>query len=132
MTINDLFLYCRAKIPGYPLKPKIPMIILYFYGHRTVCIYRDEDNEQACSNCNSLGVDVAVYRKYFHFFFVPIAPSGPKSAKITCPNCREPKWFKGKAALYEKATRTPLYFYTGSLIVAGITLLGVLHKIWGT
>jgi hypothetical protein len=105
------------------------MFILY--GRRTVCINSDEDNERACSNCNSNGVNVAVYRQYFHIFFLPIAPSGPKSAEITCPNCREPKWFKGKATLYEQATRTPLYFYSGLLIVAGVILLFVIHVIFG-
>jgi hypothetical protein len=105
------------------------MFILY--GRVPVCINRDVDNEHSCSNCNSNGVNVAVYRSYYHVFFLPIFPAGVKSAEITCPNCREPKWFKGQAALYEKATRTPLYFYSGVLIVAGITLLFVIHKIFG-
>jgi hypothetical protein len=33
--------------------------------------------------------------------------------------------------LYEQATRTPLYFYSGILIVAGIMLLFVIHIIFG-
>lgn len=100
------------------------MFILY--GQIPVCINRDVDKNQSCSNCNSDGVNVAVYRSYYHVFFLPLFPVGNKSAEITCPNCREQKWFKGQTALYEQATRTPLYFYTGTLIVAGIVLLAVL------
>jgi len=100
------------------------MFILY--GRRTVCIKRDEDNHQVCNSCKSIGVDVSVYREYFHLFFIPIIPSGPKNVKIYCSNCREPKWFKDYAKLYEQATRTPIYFYSGLIIFTGLIILLVL------
>jgi hypothetical protein len=103
------------------------MFILY--GRRTVCIKSDIDNHKVCNSCQSMGVDVSVYREYFHLFFLPVAPSGPKDVKINCSQCREPKWYKDAAEVYEKATRTPIYFYSGLIIVAGLIILLVIGNI---
>jgi len=97
------------------------MFILY--GRRTVCIKREEDNNPVCENCKSTGVDIAIYREYFHLFFIPVAPISPKYAKINCSHCGAPNWLKDNAKLYEQATRTPIYFYSGLIIVGLITLL---------
>ena len=105
------------------------MFILY--GRRTVCINSDTDHQKVCDTCNSMGVDVSVYREYFHVFFLPIFPSGNKNAKINCSQCREQKWYKGAAEIYEQATRTPIYFYSGMLIIAVIILLIVIANIFG-
>src|SRR5262245_57934294 len=103
------------------------MFILY--GRRTVCIKRDTDNHQVCNSCKSIGLDVSIHREYYHLFFIPVAPSGPKTAKIYCSNCREPKWLKDSAKLYEQATRTPIYFYSGLIIIAGLIILLVFASI---
>jgi hypothetical protein len=103
------------------------MFILY--GRRTVCIKSDTDNQKVCSTCNSAGVDVFIYRDYFHIFFIPTAPSGPKNTKMYCANCRERKWFKDSTTLYEKATRTPVYFYSGLIIVTALILMLVIVNI---
>jgi hypothetical protein len=97
------------------------MFILY--GRRTVCIKMETDNHQVCNSCESVGVDVLVYREYFHIFFLPIAPSGPKNAIIQCSQCRESKWYKDARKLYEQVTRTPVYFYSGLIIVATLLIL---------
>jgi hypothetical protein len=91
----------------------------------------DTDNHLACNNCKSIGVDVLVYREYYHFFFLPIAPSGPKNAKMQCSHCGESKWYKDAAKMYEQATRTPVYFYSGLIIVAAFIILLVIANING-
>lgn len=92
------------------------MFILY--GNRTALIKTEVDNHEVCGTCNGVGIDITVYRKYFHIFFLPMFPSESKDAFMHCSHCGERKWIKGKRELYEKATRTPFYFYTGIAICA--------------
>lgn len=98
-------------------------------GRRTVCIKMDTDNHQVCNNCKSIGVDVLVYREYYHIFFLPLAPSGPKNVHMQCSHCRESKWYKDAAKMYEQATRTPIYFYSGLIIIAAFIILLVIANI---
>jgi len=95
--------------------------MFFIYGKRKVKIKFNVDEHQHCGTCGSFGVDVVVFRAYFHIFFIPIFPNGLKEVYSRCSHCGERVWVREKVKLYEKDARTPIYFYTG-LILIGVLI----------
>ncbi|MBS1563882.1 MAG: hypothetical protein JST39_05810 [Bacteroidetes bacterium] len=67
-------------------------------------------------------MSVGVYREYYHFFFIPFVPFGPKSAKIWCHNCGAPFHAEAVKRHYENISRTPFYFYSFLILAIGFVL----------
>jgi len=103
--------------------------MLLLHGHRTARIKIYSDHSQACKNCRSFDLTIAVYRKYFHVFFLPIFAYGEKSAKVWCSACGES--FRSDSLLreYEKKARSPLYLYSGVLLVGLLIAGGIIAHI---
>ena len=77
---------------------------------------------------------VVVYRSYFHFFFIPVAPNGEKSVKAYCNHCRLPFRNDTMNRIYESKTKTPFYLYSFTIFFALLIVAGfAVHFIsqWG-
>lgn len=104
----------------------IPMFIIY--GKKAAKIKSDTNQQHICQNCKDFDLDIKVYRLYFHVFFIPLFPLGPKEVKIRCNNCGESKWIAPLQQHYEKVSRTPFYLYGGVILIAGIILACVVKN----
>jgi len=93
------------------------------YGRRTIRIKKYTDNRNYCKSCNSFGLNVRVYKEYFHLFFIPFFPTSDKTVKIYCNNCREPYRVDSVQMEYEKSTKTPAYLYSGLILIGSLILL---------
>ena len=93
------------------------------YGRRTARIKKYTDSQQACNNCKAFGLDVKVYRDYYHLFFIPFFPVGDKIVKIHCNSCGQPMRLDTMRNHYESISRTPFYLYAGPILVAGLILI---------
>lgn len=93
------------------------------HGRRTARIKRYTDNQQACRNCGSFDLDVRVYRGYYHAYFLPIIPLGPKSSKIRCKSCRSEIFADSLSRHYEGIAKTPFYLWTVPLLFAALIVL---------
>ncbi|MDR2010754.1 MAG: zinc ribbon domain-containing protein [Bacteroidales bacterium] len=90
--------------------------MILFYGKRKIRIKKYNDRHVKCDNCNSRGQIFSVYREYFHIFFIPIFPFGIKTINSICLKCNY--IFNGeKRDYYLSITRTPIYLYTGVILV---------------
>lgn len=87
------------------------------YGRRTARIKKYKNDTQPCPSCNFFGVNIKVYRDFYHFFFLPIIPVGINTAKIYCNNCKRQIRSNTIETEYEAKARAPIYLYTGVLLV---------------
>ena len=95
------------------------------FGRQRVRIKKYTENRHYCRSCNSFDLNVKVYKEYFHIFFIPFFPIGNKTTKIYCNNCGEPFRIETIQKQYESITRTPIYLYTGTILIASLILLTV-------
>lgn len=102
------------------------------YGKRKVRIKSYTEHSRACYHCKALDLSVAVYRSYFHIFYIPCAPSGPKDAKIYCSNCGAPMMPPDLQQKYENLTKTPFYFYIIPILAGLLVLSGVFVSLQGS
>jgi hypothetical protein len=99
------------------------------YGKRTIRIKKYTDNRNYCKSCNSFDLIVKVYKEYFHIFFIPFFPTGDKTVKIYCNNCGEPYRVYSIQKDYERSTKTPVYLYSGPILIGSIILLLLIGNI---
>ena len=98
--------------------------MLIFRGTRTARIKTYQDHSHPCVDCKNFDLTVKVYKPYFHFFFIPILPTGVKSVKIHCNSCGQPFRSDSLNKEYELKTRVPFYLSTGTILVALLILAG--------
>jgi len=98
--------------------------MLFLKGTRTARIKTYTDHEHRCDGCKDFDMTVVVYRSYFHFFFIPVAPNGEKSVKACCAGCGLPFRNDSMNRVYEKKTKTPFYLYSFTLFVALLVIAG--------
>ena len=93
------------------------------YGRRTARIKKYINNHEHCQSCGAFDLDVKVYNDYYHIFFIPVFPIENKAVKIRCRNCGN--FFRSDSLQrhYENISKTPIYFYTISVIFAGLMLI---------
>lgn len=99
------------------------------YGRRVARIKKYFANRHYCKSCNSFDLEAKVYKEYFHLFFIPFFPIGDKTVNIFCKNCGEPYRVEEVENEYQKNTRTPVYLFSGLILVAGLILLIVFENI---
>lgn len=97
-------------------------------GRRTSKIKSYDDHTAMCENCHSANVRFTVYREYFHLYFVPLFPSDIKDVKGTCLNCGARNGNRIKEE-YLLKTRTPIYFYSGTLLFASFIFLIIVFNL---
>jgi hypothetical protein len=99
------------------------------HGKRGLRIKSYTDSSQQCSNCKSFDLRVAIYRRYFHVFFIPFFPIGIKSSALWCHDCGQQFRMDSLQTQYEKNTKTPFYLYTGPILIGLLILLLVNESI---
>ena len=80
-------------------------------------IKKYDDYHIKCDNCNDFGQRFSVYQDYFHLFFIPMFPLGKKTIQSTCLKCND-GFNEEKKNHYLSVTRTPIYLYTGLILLA--------------
>ncbi len=99
------------------------------YGTRTARIKKYLHEQQHCKACGGYDMQVKVYRKYYHAFFIPVLPVGDKHVEIRCNSCGTPMMLMTIKQHYEKTTRTPFYLYTAPILLACAILMGIYANI---
>jgi hypothetical protein len=98
--------------------------MFYLKGTRTARIRIYEEHTHRCDSCRDFDMSVAVYQQYFHFFFIPVAPTGDKFIKAWCNKCTQPFRNDSMNREYEKKTKAPFYLYSFTIIVALLVIVG--------
>ncbi|HBS85258.1 MAG: hypothetical protein A2W91_15745 [Bacteroidetes bacterium GWF2_38_335] len=101
---------------------------MIIYGSRKIRIKKHDDFQIKCENCGGYEHRFYVYQEYFHVFFIPIFPSGIKTIKSACLKCSY-LFNQEKKNHYLSITRTPVYFYTGIILLAGLVFAGVIGNL---
>jgi hypothetical protein len=89
--------------------------MFFIYGKRRAKIKKTTDYIGNCTTCNSIGLEVEIYRDYYHLFWIPFIPDGDKESKVYCTKCGKPNNFNPRVKDIESTTRTPIYLYSGLL-----------------
>ena len=97
--------------------------MLVIFGRRKLRIKKYTDSQTFCPDCSSLGLNIKVYKEYFHIFFIPFFPNGVKTTSISCTNCNRPIRFDSLQKQYENSTKTPIYLYSGLIAIFCLILL---------
>src|SRR5690606_22262055 len=97
--------------------------MLVIFGRRKLRVKKYTDSQAFCPECKSLGLNINVYKEYFHIFFIPFFPNGVKSTSISCRNCNSPIRFDSLQNQYENSTKTPIYLYSGLIVSFCLILL---------
>ena len=93
-------------------------------GRRRIRVKKYDDYQIKCENCGSYEHRFTVYQEHFHVMFIPAFPSGLKSIKCVCNNCKD-TFNQEKKKYYLEKTRTPIYFYTWIIFFVGFFLTAV-------
>lgn len=99
------------------------------FGTRILRVKKYTDNRNYCKRCNSFDLNVKVFKEYFHIFFIPFFPTGDKNAKIVCNNCGEPYRIDIVQKEYERRTKSPVYLYSGLILLLSLVVLIVNENI---
>ena len=95
--------------------------MIVIHGKRKIRIKRYNDSNIKCEQCHCYGQIFSVYQEYFHLFFVPFFPLGYKIINSVCPHCKD-SFNEEKTKHYLSLTRTPLYLYTGSILIVALVV----------
>jgi hypothetical protein len=104
---------------------------MLIYGTSKWNLKRTETlHTEKCNHCNSLGtVDVHIYTKYVHVFWIPFCPL-PKEVLTECSSCKNvqtakemPAHIKEIATNLKKEVKIPFYYWLGSAALALLIFL---------
>jgi len=101
--------------------------MLIVYGRRKLRIKKYTDHSNPCSNCKAFDLEISVYKKYCHIFFIPFFPIGPKMSVLKCNSCGHQLRMDSLQTDYEKNTKNPFYLYSG-LILVGLLILLIVNE----
>jgi hypothetical protein len=99
--------------------------MLFIFGIRDALIGKYKDSDHICYPCKAYDREILVYRSYFHFCLIPVFPVGAKRFEIRCANCGDETRSENIINQYNKRTGTPLYFYSASVLVAGVAIFWI-------
>ena len=91
--------------------------MLLIYGRKKAKIKTHYDNAGKCTTCNAHDLKFDIYREYFHIFWIPFFPLGPKETIVTCTKCGHGNNSSERLENYEALTRTPIYLFSGVFLV---------------
>jgi hypothetical protein len=91
--------------------------MIFIFGEKTALIKYYSDHVGQCSNCKSFDMSFAVYKNYFHFFYIPFFPVDEKEVVVLCLKCGQSDNRNSRANHYKEIARTPIYLYTGLLLI---------------
>ncbi len=103
--------------------------MVYIYGRRKTRIKKITDYEGLCSNCNSNGLTIEIYREYYHLFWIPLFPVGAKDGIAICNKCGTRNDYNPRVIHFESNTKTPIYLYLGLMVFMSLILMGIYKNI---
>lgn len=103
------------------------------YGSRATQLAKETLTEK-CSNCGSYSIDLYIFQRYAHVFWLPFFPIG-KIAVAQCSSCKK-AWNKkefSETALYayqnlKSQTKTPVWTYAGISVIAIIIAITAISE----
>lgn len=101
---------------------------MIIFGRRTIRIKKYDDFNIKCENCGKYHQRFYTYQQYFHIMFIPFFPIGIKSVRCSCVECND-AFNQQKKNDYLSMTKTPIYMFSGGLLVIGIIVLATLGNI---
>lgn len=99
--------------------------MIIFFGIRQKKIRHTYDEKEPCTLCNSYRRQYIIYQPYFHIFFIPFFPVGKKYLVTTCHDCSMS--YRQEYDLRINATRTPLYMFSGLLLIAALFMFSFVN-----
>lgn len=122
----------KIKIYFLHLNSNNQQITMIFYGTKGAHLKSKKINGVKCGHCGEqLSHTISVYGKYFYIYWIPIFPLGKKVIS-ECDHCKatsdrkemsEP--LKLAADNVKREVKTPITYWIGSLIIAGLIAFGV-------
>jgi len=111
------------------------MVVGYFFGTGGMKLKEGRVHDIICPECDHhVSMNYVIDGKYVHIWWIPIF--GVKQKMMaTCTHCRTVYQTDGfrenikvKFDIEKKnnPTRTPIWFFTGSIIIAGLVAYGIL------
>ncbi len=96
------------------------------YGWNSKHLGEQKLEGATCPNCEGNSIHAQGQAKYFHVFWIPLFPYG-KKLTAHCDSCGEtfskkgmtPK-MKDKLGLVKSAFKTPIYLFSGSVLIAAV------------
>ncbi len=104
--------------------------MLLIHGKKTARIKMASDHHEQCKHCKAFDISVAVFRDYYHFYFIPFLPVGPKYVKAWCHACGQRFGSVAFEKEYENKATTPIYLYALPLVILLIVVFGMFANIW--
>lgn len=106
------------------------MFILH--GSKEEFLSETIDQQNACLKCRGLGIHVAHYQRYYHFFFLPAFPLG-KSLRVRCLICgaqQEHCATTALVAIHKSPAKTSLKYWLGTLfiLIVVISFYSIIRK----
>ena len=97
--------------------------MFFIYGRQKARIKKYTSHEDHCKSCKAFDIGVEVYLEYYHLYYIPVCPVGPKTATARCNSCGEP--VRQTIALEEYAAKggTPFYLFSLPILLVGLVLL---------
>jgi len=99
------------------------------FGDKTWLIKYHTDTISQCEHCKSFALSFAVSIDYFHFYYVPFCAVGEKEVNVLCLKCSEWNNTNPRKEHYKSVTRTPIYLYTGLILVLTPIVIGIVASL---
>ncbi len=96
--------------------------MLFIWGIRFARIRRFVDKDHICYPCKAYDREIRVYRRYFHFIFIPVFPIGANQVEMRCRNCGDKTRVESIVKQVESDTKTPFYLF--SAIILFVLIMG--------
>jgi hypothetical protein len=95
--------------------------MLFIWGIRFARIGRFIDKDHICYPCKASDREIRVYRRYFHFCYIPVFPLGRNQVDMHCRNCGDETRLEKIVKQYDAHNRTPFYLYSAIILFVLIT-----------
>ncbi|MCZ4245056.1 hypothetical protein [Pedobacter punctiformis] len=96
------------------------------FGHSERLLNYYEDESAVCDNCGEKALTYRIVQKYYQIQGIPFLPAH-KYTGVSCENCMygHNNVISENAKRYEKLSKTPLYLYSGALVLS-LTFLSLI------
>jgi hypothetical protein len=99
------------------------------YGENTWIIKYHHDSIAQCEHCGSFELSFAISRDFVHFYYIPFCAVDEKEVNVLCLKCGEWNNKNPRKDHYKSITRTPIYLYTGVILIAAPIVIGIITAI---
>jgi hypothetical protein len=105
--------------------------LFIIHGRKTANIKSFTDYQATCNECKNFGLEITVSQEYYHFYYIPFTYTGEKVVYMRCLNCGSPVRNLEQQNDYASKTKTPIFYFTIPILIAGLILLGIVaNRMW--